>query len=387
MAAATPALKFADLKLRLTRGQPLAPVILLAGPEPYFKEEALGLVAAALERQAGGALNRVGVDAASAELEGLPATHFSPSLFGGEKLVVLRGFDKARAAERKSFLKTLGGCHFPPGIHLVILSEEMKSAPAELKGLDAMTVVFYVPWRSELLTWIGKQFTAMGVRCSQELAERLYQLHGKTVPWKADLEVDLFKLAGSIERLARHVQAGKGKTLELETVRQLLGGRAAPDVFGMAELLGQRSPKALAALRAFLADTGENPIGLVAILLERFEKLLRVRSAAATLPAAVWREILATARASSTAVRGDVKKAQQAELSGLLAGAGEVMAHNVADIKDYQRPTVVLQAGNYTEAELAGALCRLVELDRRLKSGAGDERTEVELFVAQLLRS
>ncbi|MBI3892829.1 MAG: hypothetical protein HY303_15005 [Candidatus Wallbacteria bacterium] len=384
--AGAAALKPQDFRTVLARRETVPPaVVLLAGPEPYFKEEALAQLALALEKRAGAALNRVTLDAASTELEGVFATHLSPSLFGGEKLVVLRNFDKARAPERKSFLKSLGQCQFPAGIHLAILSEDMKSAPPELKGPQVMAVAFYVPWKSELLPWIQERLRKAGVQPAPRVPEMLYRMHGKAVPWKSDLEVDIYRLSMSIERLGRHVSGRTGVVVDEAAVTAVLGRGEPPDVFRLVELVGRRDrATAMRELRAFLEEAGESPIGLVALLLDRFDKLIRINAASRSVPPAAWQDVVRRAKAFESATRGDTKKTALAALGACLAGLGERFTSSLGEAKDYQKSALVLQADRYKPSELADRFGALVELDRKLKSGGGDERAEIELFVAGL---
>lgn len=384
--AVTSALKPQDFRTLLARPQPLPPVILLVGPEPYFKEEALGQLADSLQKRAGSEpLNRVVLDSAAVELEGIFATHLTASLFGGEKLVVLRNFDKAKAADRKSFLKSLGQCQFPGSIHLAILSEDIKSAPPELKELKPLVVAFWVPWQSELLAWIGQQLTRRSVRASAGVAPMLYRMHGKAVPWKSDLEVDVHRLAAAIERLGRHV-AGRGNvTVDEAVVTAVLGRGEPPDVFRLVELIGRRDrPAAQRAVRHFLEEVGESPLGLIALLLDRFGKLLRLNAAASNLAPSAWQDAVRKAKAVEAASRSDAKRQAGAALASCLTSLGEELQQALQDAKDYQKPSLVLQAERYSPPELVDRLTALVELDRKLKTGAADERAEVELFVARI---
>ncbi len=380
-----PALKFADLKARLSTGGTLPPLILLLGPERFFKEEALEFIAKNLQKKSGGDLNRISVDATSSDLEALPATQLSPSLFGGEKLILIRGFDKVRAADRKTFLRTLAECHLAPSIHVVLLSEDMRSAPADLKGCSHQAYLFYVPWKSELIAWIAQRLTARNVTCSRTVLDLLYRLHGKTVPWKTDLEVDVFALAGSVDRLARHATATGGGSVSESDVEQVLGRVAPPDVFHLVDLAGQRRrPQVVRATRVFLQDSGENAIGLVALLLARFEKLIQLRAAATESRRGVWEKTLRQAQEIDRAVRFPQRRAAMANLAEHLESTGGELARVASELKEYQRSALIQQADRYELTDLKRHFGDLVRIDALLKSGGGDDRAEVEGFMARL---
>ncbi len=239
-----------------------APIVALVGDERFFRAEAVDELKAAA---AGGAA--AGASGANVvEIEGSPGPRkvadlgaaldelATPSLFGGQRLVVVREADAFVAAHRERLEAYI---HAPaPRATLVLdldaLAKNLRLTKAiEAKGLLVECRRLYetpppwgpprAPWESELVDWTVRRAAERGKRLGREDAYRLVSLAGN----------DLFEIASTVEKLA--LAAGERPDIPPDEVERLTARARRDDVFTLADAVGRRDlAKALAALDSLL---------------------------------------------------------------------------------------------------------------------------------------
>jgi DNA polymerase-3 subunit delta len=189
----------------------------------------------------------------------------------------------------------------------------------ELKKVGEL-VEFKHPYENQLPPFISAEAAHYGMQIAPEAMELLVSLSGTS----------LQELASQIEKLAGY--AGAGKTITLESVRELASDTRADTVFELANALGERQlGMALRKLQTVLRD-GQAPLYLLAMLTRHFRQLWHLR------------ELMAR----------KVPPQEQGRAIGLRS--------------DYFLPGLRKQAGNFSLVEFRDVFARFVETDFTLKS-------------------
>lgn len=155
---------------------------------------------------------------------------------------------------------------------------------------------------------------------------------------------DLWLIAGSIKKLAF---ASPGKEITIEAVKGTVAGTYDENIFGLTDALGAKNKRLALRLLEEQYAAGLSDEYLLAMLVRQFRILLQIRSA---LDAKLPPDTL-TARL---------------KIHPFVARKGAA------------------QARNFTAAALKAALNTLVAIDWHSKTGQGETRTELSLFIASL---
>ena len=189
----------------------------------------------------------------------------------------------------------------------------------DLKKTGEM-VEFKPPYENQLPAFIMSEASLAGVRIAHEAAELLLLLSG----------TNLQELASQIEKLAGYV--GAGKTITLESVREIASDTRADSVFDLANALGEKNLGiALRKLQTVLRD-GQAPLFVLNMLTRQFRQLWQIR------------ELMAR----------KVPKPEMGRAIGLRS--------------DYFLPGLMKQAANFTLVDFRRIFTRFYETDIALKS-------------------
>jgi DNA polymerase-3 subunit delta len=256
-------------------------------------------------------------------------------LFGGDRLVVLRGADDLS----DDALREIGAYLRDPAPATVLalvagagITPKHRLARA-VDGVGEL-LLYDAPEPRQAEGWVIRRFEREGVRCPRPVARRLVELVGDDV---ADLGIE-------IEKVATYC---RGEPPEIEDVERLVIANPESRMYRITDAWARRDVAATLALAAAEVDGPGDVSRLVSYLASHIR---RVRSALLVL------------EAGGTA--DDVKR--RLELR-------------------YSPSKLIAQARRFTEPELADAIVRLARLDLAVKGESRlDPRIELELALADV---
>lgn len=259
--------------------------------------------------------------------------------FAKRRCVLLKDADQLTAPGRESLLRYLKSP--ASGAVLVVLAGALDARSPLRKAFEAHKSAWCIPYYPlegrELIGWIHVALRERGHAADDEairlLAERL--------------EGDARNAASEIEKLTLYV--GTGRRITVEDVLESVGGSGSQNAFALTSaLFSGRAGQALTILDGLL-EAGEEPLALLAILLQRLRRLIQ---------------------GVALLEKGETPEAVIASLQVFWKEKGEFIA----------------QTRQFSARRLANALLRCQEADRDLKSG-GEPRRVMERLVMGLAGS
>jgi DNA polymerase-3 subunit delta len=246
----------------VTPQRTVPPLVLITGPESILAERALASVVSEL-RVTAPDLEVVRLQAATYEAGSL-GVHASPSLFGGEKAMVVLDLDEAPDELQTDLLAFLAAPE--PDITLVVTH---KSGQRGKKVLDTLKkggarVVEAPAIKSDRdkSDFAMHEFRAAKRRASPEAVRALIEAVGK----------DLRELAAACQQLISDTTGVIDEVL----VEKYHGGKVEATGFRVADAaIAGNSGEALRLLRHAIA-TGVDPVPIVAVLAQQLRQLVRV---------------------------------------------------------------------------------------------------------------
>jgi DNA polymerase-3 subunit delta len=261
----------------VTPQRTVPPLVLITGPESILAERALASVVSEL-RVTAPDLEVVRLQAATYEAGSL-GVHASPSLFGGEKAMVVLDLDEAPDELQTDLLAFLAAPE--PDITLVVTH---KSGQRGKKVLDTLKkggarVVEAPAIKSDRdkSDFAMHEFRAAKRRASPEAVRALIEAVGK----------DLRELAAACQQLISDTTGVIDEVL----VEKYHGGKVEATGFRVADAaIAGNSGEALRLLRHAIA-TGVDPVPIVAVLAQQLRQLVRVGFAGRGRSADVARDL------------------------------------------------------------------------------------------------
>jgi DNA polymerase III subunit delta len=261
----------------VTPQRTVPPLVLITGPESILAERALASVVSEL-RVTAPDLEVVRLQAATYE-GGSLGMHASPSLFGGEKAMVVLDLDEAPDELQTDLLAFLAAPE--PDITLVVTH---KSGQRGKKVLDTLKkggarVVEAPAIKSDRdkSDFAMHEFRAAKRRASPEAVRALIEAVGK----------DLRELAAACQQLISDTTGVIDEVL----VEKYHGGKVEASGFRVADAaIAGNSGEALRLLRHAIA-TGVDPVPIVAVLAQQLRQLVRVGFAGRGRSADVARDL------------------------------------------------------------------------------------------------
>lgn len=263
--------------MTVTPQRTVPPLVLITGPESILAERALASVLSEL-RVTATDLEVVRLQAATYEAGSL-GMHASPSLFGGEKAMVVLDLDEAPDELQTDLLAFLAAPE--PDITLVVTH---KSGQRGKKVLDTLKkggarVVEAPAIKSDRdkSDFAMHEFRAAKRRASPEAVRALTEAVGK----------DLRELAAACQQLISDTTGVIDEVL----VEKYHGGKVEASGFRVADAaIAGNSGEALRLLRHAIA-TGVDPVPIVAVLAQQLRQLVRVGFAGRGRSADVARDL------------------------------------------------------------------------------------------------
>jgi len=265
------------VRVTVTPQRTVPPLVLITGPESILAERALASVVSEL-RVTAPDLEVVRLQAATYEAGSL-GVHASPSLFGGEKAMVVLDLDEAPDELQTDLLAFLAAPE--PDITLVVTH---KSGQRGKKVLDTLKkggarVVEAPAIKSDRdkSDFAMHEFRAARRRASPEAVRALIEAVGK----------DLRELAAACQQLISDTTGVIDEVL----VEKYHGGKVEATGFRVADAaIAGNSGEALRLLRHAIA-TGVDPVPIVAVLAQQLRQLVRVGFAGRGRSADVARDL------------------------------------------------------------------------------------------------
>ncbi len=254
------------------------PLVLITGPESLLAERALASILDEL-RVTTPDLEVVRLHPATYE-PGALAAHTAPSLFGGDKAIVVHDLDEAPEELQQDLLSYLAA-PLEPGVTLVV---GHKSGQRGKKVLDTLKKsrarILEAPLvksdrdKSDFAT---HEFRAARRRVTPEAVAALVDAVGK----------DLRELAAACQQLV----ADTTGVIDDKTVERYHGGKVEATGFRVADAaLAGDTGEALRLVRHAIA-TGLDPVPIVAVLAQQLRQLVRVGGAGRGRSADIAREL------------------------------------------------------------------------------------------------
>ena len=265
------------VRVTATPTRTVPPLVLISGPESVIAERAL---AATLEELRHEVPDAEVVRLAAATYEpGSLAVHASPSLFGGEKCIVVQDLDEAAEELQADLLAFLASPE--PDVTLVVTH---KSGQRGKKVLDTLKKsrarVLEAPAIKsdrDKTDFAVHEFRRAGRRATPDAVRALLEAVGR----------DLRELAAACQQLVSDTTG----TIDEALVARYHGGKVEATGFKVADAaVAGDAGEALRLLRHALA-TGVDPVPIVAVLAQQLRQLVRVGAAGRGRSADVARDL------------------------------------------------------------------------------------------------
>src|SRR5579883_2838011 len=178
-----------------------------------------------------------------------------------------KGKSATGSADPKAFAQGLADhvTQMPDSTLLVVLVDA--THPLVQAAQKHGKIKAYTPPRgAQLETWLTRRASAAGARLAPDAARLLATEGGDS----------LRVLAGEIEKLSTYV--GKGGEIHVQDVRALTPASHQARVFDLTDALARRDRTSALALLHELLDSGESPLGIVALTAFQTRALLQVKA-------------------------------------------------------------------------------------------------------------
>jgi DNA polymerase III subunit delta len=261
-------LRPADLVQQFRAGQ-RAPFYLLFGEEGFERDRAAAWLAGQLEPETGKDFNADVFSAEDTPPRAMVEAYNTYPLVASHRLVVIRDCDQL-SVEACRELEAVVERPMDSSV-LIAVGGKVDHRRRLFQRLGALgwVVEFTTPYADKLPQWIRSQARRAGASMDPRAADMLALLVGR----------NLRELAAEIDKAMTYV--GVGGTITPEVVRALAGTDGQTNIFALADALGSGDVRNGLTLMRKLADLGEEPTRVVALLTRHFQLLLKARQAAA----------------------------------------------------------------------------------------------------------
>jgi DNA polymerase-3 subunit delta len=226
-----------------------------------------------------------------------------------------------------------------PATCLILVAAKLNftfKANKELKK-NCVSIEFKELYERQIPGWIKQFLESKKIEIVDDAVRLLHENVGNSL---RAIENELGKVI---------LNLGGRKRIESDDVRQVVGLSRGYSVFDLSNLVGQKKLGAALSIISRMIESGESPIGILAMITRQFSVLLKLKFA--------------------------LKKGTAPVQLASVAGVPGIFIH------DY-----LAQAKNYTVLELQQAFTYLLEADVQLKSSGQKPRLILELLVYNLVR-
>jgi DNA polymerase III subunit delta len=258
-------------------------------------------------------------------------------LFGGERLVLVRGSDELDSQQIDDIVAYLADP--TPGTCLALFGGKAireDGALATAVGQVGDVRIFDAPDDDHAVQWVVKRFSEGGITCPPAIAKRIVARAG----------IEIGDLALEVEKLAVH---GRDRAPTEEEVDALVPEQLDVKPWNMTDAWGRRD--AAAVIGYATADVGKP------------DDVQRI----------------------SAIFANHVRRVRQALLVLEAGGSDKDVQKQLGLKSPYQAKGLCRQARAFSEPELARAVVRMAELDEAIKGGSRlDPRLELELALVEI---
>ena len=211
-------------------------------------------------------LESLGADDREQEISNAMVGAQTGSLFGGDRVVVLRGIGEATVDQLKPLVAYLEQPLEETQLVLTGSGKLAKSITDALKQAGATTVNTSPPSRfNELSMWFQEQLTEAGLKVDSGALKILIEWLGQ----------DQARLPSIIEVLVSTY--GTNKKLTVDEIEPFLGQEGSVMPWDLTDAIDlSNSPKAIAMLRRMIRSGESHPMQLMALLHNHYVKLLKL---------------------------------------------------------------------------------------------------------------
>ena len=232
------------------------PAALLHGPEPFLLDDAVAQLSRALCPDPSTLdLAREVLDAASAGAEAVVQSALMLPWVGPRRLVVAKGAGALSARQGEPLIAYLKSPN-PSTVLLLLADETLEASHWLVRALPPAAVISVSPPAGrQLVAWLRARAQTEGFELAEEAATLLIELSGD----------DLTQLRGEVEKAAL-AGGPDNRRVGVAEVRAVVGAHRLHGIFELTRALSRRdAPTALALLESLL-NSGEDPIGVLAML-------------------------------------------------------------------------------------------------------------------------
>ena len=321
-------------------------VVLLYGPETFLTESYERRLRERFISPSSELLDLIRFDGDEAAVDDIIAACDTFPLVSERKVVSVAhysGDEKSLAtAQAKSLAEYIGD--MPPTTLLIISAEKFSKRSALYKAIESCgrAYCFEALDKADAKAFVRGRFGRAGLHAGDDIVSEILNVTGYA---SGNNESSLYDLDNGVRLIAAYAQ-GSG-SVGMADVAACLGTSAETNVFAMLDAVSSgRKGEALELLMNTTAR-GENPFGLLALMLSQFELMLSYKELAS--------------RGSSFA---EILKA--------------------LDVRsDWRLRKIAGFADRYDEAKLMSLLDRLYRVDADIKTGLYPEDLAVTMFIAE----
>lgn len=246
----------------LKRGK-FSPLYLFTGEEEFLTEEYLDVLLEYALDESSRSFNLDIVYGGEVDAHNVVAVASSFPMMSERRVVVVKDAEKLVASEanREILMRYLSQPLSSTILAFITLKADMRLSVFKVFQ-DKGTVVESRPlYESDVAAWLERKIKKLGRSISPEACELLQAYVGSS----------LRELHNEIDKLFLYV--GDKKTINVEDVTAVVGMSRSHNVFELQRAIGARdAPRSVEILERML-EAGENPIGIIAILMRFFQKL------------------------------------------------------------------------------------------------------------------
>ncbi len=209
-----------------------------------------------------------GEDISEEEIENFTGT---PSLFSPKKVMVINNVNKAPVYLKNRIAEIISSPGFASSNTVLILTSSKENFSKKLiSAVEKAGSVKRIkaPSAGNLRKWLKERSTSDGISFTVEAEELLLE--------NTNMEPNLLKK--EYEKLYDYMISEKDRTIDVDSVRALVGRVHALKIFDLVDRLGAKDKNGcILALEAILSD-GQNLIGLITLIHRMFKCFLYIRS-------------------------------------------------------------------------------------------------------------
>lgn len=332
---------YVDFLAELKKGN-IAPVYLLYGPESYLREQAVQRLKEYVLPPGGEQLNFDVLDGSILSGQEIVTAATYASFLPGRRLLLVRSPQILHAAAGKNDRETKYVLDYlaAPCQNTCLVFETDQNVDRRKKIYKEMARVgraieFTRLKPADLTKWLAKRAKEEGCAISREAAGELLARCGR----------DMYTLYHEMQKLGCYT--GHGRTITLETVRQLVAARVEDNIFEVVDAIGEKNcVRALTGIRNLLLQK-QQPQQIIGMVARQFRLILQVQG---------------------------------------LSGSGHSREQIIAALKlhPFVYTKIYAQRRNFKTGQLVKALQNLTELDHNIKTGRADFYPAMETFILKI---